>query len=129
MTILPTEVKHSGMSDNLGSDVIAVDALGNILSRATTEEGVRRAAPDAVAVFGAADFAPAPAAPAKAATATPPPVEEMTAKAPKPATGAKTTNVVKNAAPAKGATTGGEAFDHDGDGRTGGSRKRKLLGR
>lgn len=41
------EIKHNALSDDLGTDVIAIDEQGNILARASTEEACRRAAPDA----------------------------------------------------------------------------------
>ena len=68
MTIKPDQVRHNGMTENLGTDVVAVDAQGNVLGRADTRDAAERASPDAVAFFTAKDFeaAPTTAAPAPA---------------------------------------------------------------
>lgn len=124
MTITPDKVRHSGMSDKLGTDVIAVDALGNILTRAGDEAAARRAAPDAAAFYTGEDFnetapaepptTPAPAAPDEAFTAVVAQVDPAVLKdykASEPANAAEP------------AAADGSAFDHDKDGKTGGSKK------
>ncbi len=50
------DVKHNAFSQDLGSDFIAVDALGNILTRASTEDACRQAAPDAAAFYTGSDL-------------------------------------------------------------------------
>lgn len=62
MTITPDQVRHNGMTENLGTDVVAVDAQGNVLGRASTRESAERASPDAAAFFTGKDFESAPTA-------------------------------------------------------------------
>lgn len=49
--ITPDQVRHNDFTANLGTDWIAVDRNGHILSRATDEKSVRQAAPTAAAYF------------------------------------------------------------------------------
>ena len=144
MTLTPDQVRHHGMTENLGTDVVAVDAQGNVLGRADTREAAERASPDAVAFFTAKDFestptaaAPAPAsadhndafdkilaqvdpavlkdylpAEPEAKAAEPPPANEdavIAAEGERPEA-------------EKEKPVDGSAFDHDGDGRVGGSK-------
>lgn len=48
MTELP-QVKRNGFTENVGTDFLAIDANGNVLSRASSAEDIRNAAPNAVA--------------------------------------------------------------------------------
>lgn len=41
------DIKRDAFTENLGSDWIAVDAQGNVLCRSSTEDGARRARPNA----------------------------------------------------------------------------------
>ena len=50
----PSQVRRGAFTENLGTDWIAVDDNGSILSRASDETAVRRAAPDAAGYFNAA---------------------------------------------------------------------------
>jgi hypothetical protein len=52
----PEHVRQSGFTENLGSDVIAVDANGVVLSRASNLESAQRAVPGAAAYFSGKDF-------------------------------------------------------------------------
>lgn len=128
MTITADKVRHSDMTKNLGTDVIAVDAQGNVLTRASSPEAAMRAAPDAVALFSGEDFA----------SAEPTPVEAQ-----KKALEGPFAAIVANVDPAVMAdyekpadppaepetpaeqppVTDGSAFDRDGDGKVGGSPK------
>lgn len=45
--MIPDNLVHNAYLDNIGSDWVAVSANGHPIARATTEEAVRRAAPDA----------------------------------------------------------------------------------
>lgn len=101
--------------DNLGSDWIAVAANGHPIARATTEEGVRKAAPDAVHFVNASlldkrieslDAAPPEANPASAGL---------------DAVKAQGTDESDDAPVADGS-----AFDHDNDGHVGGSKSKKA---
>lgn len=56
-TITPADVKHSEFLTDLGDDWVAVDAKGHIVSRATSEQDVRVAAPFAAAWFSGKDIA------------------------------------------------------------------------
>jgi hypothetical protein len=112
MTITAQDVKPNSFLDNLKTDFIAVDANGNILARADSEEVVRKAAPDTVAVFTGKDFE------TKVAKATVEPVTESAGEAIEPVAAEESTT--DN--PVPGAD--GSAFDHDDDGKVGGSKKK-----
>lgn len=75
-----SQVKLNAFTDNLGTDWVAVDAQGNVLTRAGDKDTVQRAVPFAAAYFTGSDFEKKPAA-------------------------------------------GSKAFDHDDDGKVGGSPK------
>lgn len=54
----PEEVSHNAFTTNLTpTEFVAIGANGHPIGRAATEEGLRRACPDAAAYFSAADFA------------------------------------------------------------------------
>ena len=125
-----SEVIRSGFLDNLGSDLVAVASNGNVVGRASSREALERAhAGQDVTIFSAADFVASPPTIAAAATAS---LEGPFA--------AVVAQGVKAVAPEKAKTPGlvviddpvvvpkatpvadGKAFDHDSDGRVGGSR-------
>jgi hypothetical protein len=143
MPITPDKIRHNAFSENLKTDFIAVDASGNILTRASTEAAARHAAPDADAIFTGKDLThghkarpeqathddalakvvkqidpavledyKAPETPV-AETATP--IDLPDAPAP-----AETIPVAHFPVTAEQPETG--TFDHDGDGKPGGSR-------
>ena len=56
MTITPDKVIRSGFLENLGSDLIAVNAAGHVIGRASTRKALERACPDAAAVFTESDL-------------------------------------------------------------------------
>jgi len=148
MPITPDKIRHNAFSENLKTDFIAVDAGGNILTRASTEAAARHAAPDADAIFTGKDLThghkarpeqashddalakvvkqvdPAvledykvPETPA-AETVVPPAITPAALPdAPAPT---ETVPAAHFPAPAEQPETG--TFDHDGDGKPGGSR-------
>lgn len=50
------DVKHNAFTHDLGTDWVAIDNLGNPVSRAGNEDGVKRAAPQANAYYTGKDF-------------------------------------------------------------------------
>ena len=56
MTINPLDIRHNAFSENLGNDYIAVNHHRTPVARASTEAGVRQAAPAAAAYFTGTDF-------------------------------------------------------------------------
>lgn len=101
----PTQIRRNAYTDNLGEDLIAVDALGNVLARAGDRASVEKAAPDHAGVFGAADLEPKAKKPAPKPKDEPAPVVEE-APAPIAAADEQPEN----------------PLDHDGDGESGGSK-------
>lgn len=102
--------------DNLGSDWIAVAANGHPIARATTEEGVRKAAPDAVHFVNASLLDKR--------------LESLDAAAPEANPASAGLDAVKaqgaDDAPEDGPIADGSAFDHDNDGYVGGSKSKKA---
>lgn len=72
----PTQIRRNAYTDNLGDDLIAVDALGNVLARAGDRASLDKAAPDHAGVFGAADLEPKAKKPAPKPKDEPAPVVE-----------------------------------------------------
>lgn len=137
----PTQIRRNAYTDNLGEDLIAVDALGSVLARAGDRASLDKAAPDHAGVFTAADLEPKAKKPAPKPKDEPAPVVEETpapiaaadeqpvAEEPK----AEETPVAEEPkaeeAPAADEQpveeTPENPLDHAGDGKAGGSRKRK----
>lgn len=126
----PTQIRRNAYTDNLGDDLIAVDSLGNVLARAGDRASLDKAAPDHAGVFGAADLEPKAKKPAPKSKDEPAPVVE---EAPA-AIAAADEQPVAEEPKAEEAPTADEQpveetlenpLDHDGDGKAGGSRKRK----
>lgn len=103
----PTDVKPNSYLDGLAdTEFVAVDATGSVLCRASDRESAAAAAPEHAALFSGADFRP------KRAPAKKPLEPDATDDQP-----------ISYATP--DAVVDGAAFDHDDDGKVGGSRKRK----
>lgn len=107
MTITPDQVRRNAFTENLGSDWIAVDAEGRVMVRADSRETAERACPHAAGFFTGADlpFSDAPQPIDKAAMS---PIEAAFEQ-------------IRNDSVEK--TPVADPFDHDGDGKPGGSPK------
>lgn len=75
---MPAAIRHNAYTENIGTDWVAIDHVGNPVARAGDEETVRRAAPTAERYLTSVDLYP-PKAPPK----TPAPAAEPAAEAPK----------------------------------------------
>lgn len=119
-SIDPTTIKQNSWTENLGSDFIAVDTLGNVLARANDRAGAEKAAPDNAGVFSARDLVPQGKQPkqaeAKAQADLPKQADVKAEKPPAPDSPPEQT------APAIDVIATGNPFDHDGDGSSGGSK-------
>ena len=114
---MPVDHSKHGFLKDIGSDWVALAANGEPLARAATEDGVRRAAPNADRyVTGAALDAPAakPTSEKSEPVAVVEPVKEEPVKE----------EPVKEE-PVKEEPTDKPQLDHDGDGKPGGSEKGK----
>ena len=127
MTITPDKVIRSGFTENLGSDLIAVNAAGHVIGRASTREALDRACPDAAAVFTGADLAPVDMVEAQTTALDGPFAAVMAQVDPKVLEDYIPTNTVlqfdgPEEPPFVAPAVDGSAFDHDKDGHVGGSR-------
>lgn len=123
MTITADKVQRNSFTDNLGTDWIGVDANGRIAVRADTREAAEQAYPQAAAYFTGADLdgtTGATPTPEK----TPSPIEAALGTI-------KTTSVEKTETAEQLQAKLDEAnaqiakMDPDGDGKVGGSRRKK----
>lgn len=139
MTISSAEVRRNAFTDSLGTDWIAVNDLGVPIGRAGDEAGVRQANPDAAGYFNARhleghivneDTPAAALTPSAEALerirkeAEPQPAPPSVPPKNNPAVGMPDHS--KDRSPVSKAPTrpvvDGAAFDHDDDGKVGGSK-------
>lgn len=111
---MPVDHSKNGFLKDIGTDWVALSPNGTPLARAHDEETVRRAVPDA------AEYVTGKKPKAEKVEAAPAAVE------PEPATVEPEAVEVEQTEPVTAelqppVTTGASAFDHDGDGRDGGS--------
>lgn len=110
---MPVDHSKHGFLKDIGSDWVALAANGAPLARAATEEGVRRAVPNADRYVTGVEPDPAPA---ESVAEKPEPVAEK----PEPVAAAEP---VKEEPVKEEPKTAADPFDHDGDGKPGGSEK------
>lgn len=121
MTLTPDQVLRNDFTENLGTDVVAVNANGTVIGRAGSEDTARRANPDAAAFFTGKDFEATSSKPTRAATAE---LDSTAAALARIKADAEPSSVVSPeptlAPPEPAPVADGSAFDHDHDGMVGG---------
>lgn len=117
------DIRPNAFTENLGTDILAVDDSGRVLCRTHDLATAMRAAPAAKAYLTANDITEAGATPAPEGLGMSPVGAEL--KLPKEIVDAEAAKAVETApTPAAKPVADGSAFDHDGDGHVGGSKPR-----